>query len=76
MNETTMIETITVEETTQLLRKLGMKISNTTIYRGIQQRVFPWGDYIQGEKGPIYFVYRVMLDDWIADRTMGRKVMA
>lgn len=69
MSDTTMIETLTVEETVELLRDLGMRISAPTLRLGIQQGVFPWGTYIQGERGPVYHIYRVMLEDWIAERS-------
>ena len=77
MNDTPMIETLTVAETTQLLRSLGMKISPGTIYLGIEQGTFPWGDCIRSKEGnPTYFVYRVLLEDWIAERTRGGKGVA
>lgn len=61
--------TLTVEEACQKLRDVGMKISPETIRMGLQQQRFPFGDCIVSEKSVRFFVYKKLLDDWIAERT-------
>ena len=61
--------TITVEEACQRLRDIGMKISPETIRMGLKQKVFPFGDCIVSEKSARFFVYKKLLEDWIAKRT-------
>lgn len=64
-----MIETLTVQEATELLRSYGMKISVDTLGRGLQQGVYPFGIYIQGKKDPIYQIFRVKLDKWVLEHS-------
>lgn len=62
------IETMTTEEAAQELRARGMKISPETIRLGLLDRRFPFGDCIPGGKQPRIFVYRKLLNQWIAER--------
>lgn len=57
---------LNIQETTEQLHRWGMKISPETVRFGIQQRVFPFGDCISGEKHPIFFVYEKLLNEWAA----------
>ena len=41
-----MIEVLTAQEATEILRSEGLKISADTIRNGIQQGVFPFGDCV------------------------------
>lgn len=63
-----MIETLTAQEATELLRSYGMKISLETMRNGLQQGVYPFGIYIQNEKSPVYQIFKKQLDQWIAER--------
>lgn len=65
-----MIETLTVQEATELLRSNGMKTSVDTLGRGLQQGVYPFGIYIQGKKGPIYQIFKVQFDRWVQERSI------
>lgn len=63
------IETITVTEATEVLRALGVSISVETVRRGLEQKVYPFGDYIATKEGkPVYHIYRKLLDEWILER--------
>ena len=64
-----MIEVLTAQEATEILRSEGLKISADTIRNGIQPGVFPFGDCVT-EDGNVrwcYF-YRPKLEAWIADK--------
>lgn len=63
------IRTLTPEEATERLRACGMKISTTAVRDGIQNRVFPFGDCVSGERTQMrFFVYERLLDEWIEAR--------
>ena len=64
-----MIETLTVQEATELLRRNGIKISVETLGRGLQQGVYPFGIYIRGKKAPIYQIFKVQFDRWVLERS-------
>lgn len=63
------IETITPQEAAERLRATGMHIGVETLRQGLQQGVFPFGSYIQSVTGgPVYFVYKRLLDEWVDAR--------
>lgn len=59
---------LTVEEATEALRALGMRISPTTLRAGLEQNRFPFGDFIKTEKSCICYIYPRLLERWIAER--------
>lgn len=59
---------VPMDETVRILRRYGMRISRETLGLGLQQRVFPFGDAVMTEKSPVYWVYRVLLDQWVRQR--------
>ena len=59
---------MTVEEAVVRLREIGMKTSRETLREGLAQRVFPFGDCILMEKSPVCYIYRPLLERWIAER--------
>ena len=64
-----MIKTLTVREATERLRALGMKITVDTMYSGLQQGVFPFGQHIETKNGnPVYLVYEKLFKQWIEER--------
>lgn len=63
-----LIETLTIETTTEAMRAAGIKMTPDTLRLGIQQGVFPFGDYIKREKGPVYHVYKKLFDRWMNER--------
>lgn len=65
-----MIEVLTAQEATEILRSEGLKISADTIRNGIQQGVFPFGDCVT-EDGKVRwcYIYGPKLEAWIADKT-------
>ena len=59
------IETMTPQEAAERLRATGMHIGVETLRQG----AFPFGTYIQSVNGgPVYFVYKRLLDEWIKER--------
>lgn len=64
------IPTMTVEETTEKMRALGLKMSPDTLRRGIQHGTYPFGDWVPCEKAPKYTVYTVLFDQWVAERAV------
>ncbi len=64
------IETLTVAETTELLRSCGMRISVDTLRLGLQQGVYPFGVYVAAKGGPVYQIFAKQLEQWIADRAV------
>lgn len=62
-----MIETLTLEAATERLRAEGLRISKDTLRDGIQQKVFPFGDYVErtNSKAPWCYIYADELEDWI-----------
>lgn len=62
------IEVLTPEKTSEYLRACGMHISAETVRWGLQQKVFPFGDVVEGGKVPRFFVYKKLLDQWAAER--------
>lgn len=65
---TQIIETITAVQATERLRALGMKISPDMVRRGIQQKIFPFGDCIMHDDSPRCFIYTKLFEKWIAER--------
>lgn len=64
------IETINIQEATEILRAKGMSISTGTLRAGIEQGQFPFGNCIRSPKGsPTYYVYKALMDRWIAERS-------
>lgn len=68
------IDTMTPLEASEELKKLGLHISAETIRRGLEQRVFPFGDAIQCDKSSKYFVYRKYFEQWLAEHVSVRGV--
>lgn len=63
-----MIETMTAEEATERLRAMGMQISPTLLRLGLQQKIYPFGDYIATDKSCRCFIYKKLFDQWVAER--------
>ncbi|MBR3570646.1 MAG: hypothetical protein IKN96_07615 [Oscillibacter sp.] len=59
---------MTTEETVRRLREVGMKTSRETLREGLAQRVFPFGDCVLTDKSPVCYIYRPLLERWIAER--------
>lgn len=66
------IEILTPRDTAEYLRNRGMSTSEDTIRKGLDQRVFPFGDVVQTGSSPVYYIYRALLDKWAEERTTGR----
>jgi len=65
------IETLTIEKTVEVLRSLGMKISPDTLRDGIEQGCFTFGKCVRRRSGgPVYYVYKALLDRWITERSV------
>ena len=65
-----MIETMTPQEATVVLRNCGMRISPETLRDGLKDRRFSFGTYIPKESGScVCFVYKKLLNDWIKERS-------
>ncbi|MDR1001704.1 MAG: hypothetical protein LBL82_00315 [Oscillospiraceae bacterium] len=61
------LRTITPEEATRRLRDVGVSIGVETFKKGIRDKVFPFGDYIEMSKG-VYLVYASKFEAWIDER--------
>ena len=59
---------LTVEEATEKLRSLGMRISPTTLRSGMEQGRFPFGDFIKTDKSCVCYVYTRLLERWVEER--------
>lgn len=65
------IPTINVTDATNILRGMGMRISPDTLRDGIEQGQFPFGHCIRSRTGnPVYFVYKRLFDQWVAERAL------
>lgn len=62
------IKVLTVEETTEVLRMAGLRVSPDTVRRGIAQGVYPFGTCIEGAKHPIFHIYEDLLEEWMKKR--------
>lgn len=63
------IKTLTTQEATEQLRRLGVKISTETMRNGLRQGVFPFGTYIETPNGsPVYTIYERLFLKWIEER--------
>ena len=61
-------DVMTVAEATARLREVGMRTSCETLRKGLAQRVFPFGDCVQADKLPVFYIYRPLLEKWIGER--------
>ena len=65
------IEMMTVEQSVERLRGLGVRISPDLLRDGIEQGVFPFGSYIKSRNGGNeYKIYRRLFDEWVAERAV------
>lgn len=64
-------DVMNAEETVRRLRACGMKITRGTLRLGLKQRVFPFGDCVETEGGGVVYIYRLLLEAWIAERFGG-----
>ncbi len=62
------IKTMTIEEATERLRALGMKMSPSKLRNGIQQGVYPFGDAVMMDKHPSFEIYTVLFEAWVEKR--------
>lgn len=68
------IETLTVDEATEKLRSLGIRISPETLRDGIEQGQYPFAIHIKGRHGGnVYQVYRRLFDQWIKERSINKE---
>lgn len=62
------IETLNPRQAADYLRSIGMSTSDSTIRKGLEQGVFPFGDAVKMENGSYtYYIYRGRLERWIRD---------
>ena len=60
----------------EYLRDVGFSIGRETLQAGLQQRVFPFGDYIHSPVPggqDVYIIYPVLLAKWAAERSPAAK---
>ena len=58
---------MTVADAVKAMREAGIKSSPDRVMAGIEQGVYPWGDYIK-MRSPEYTVYRKMFEQWMKER--------
>lgn len=61
------VKTLSLEETTDLMRQAGIRTSAEKVRQGILQGVYPWGECIQ-MKAPSCTVYQKMFFRWLKER--------
>lgn len=62
------IKVLTAAEATEILRRCGLRITPEILRAGLQQKAFPFGTFIQGEKTPRCYIYENQLEAWIRAR--------
>lgn len=67
--ETYEMNVLTAAEATEILRRCGLRISPEILRAGLQQKAFPFGTFIQGEKTPRCYIYENQLESWIRARS-------
>ena len=67
------ILTITPPEALEILHSYGMNIGLQALYAGIRQGSFPFGTYIEMDRG-VYYVYVAQLQKWITERLVDEEV--
>lgn len=67
------MRTYTTEEAACVLRAYGLSIGTETLKAGIRQGSFPFGNYVEMDKG-VYFIYAAQFDRWIADRCIQEEI--
>jgi len=62
------------QQAVEYLRDIGIPMGMQTLCRGLQQRVFPFGDYIHNPDGrDVYLIYAQQLTEWAAARSQYAK---
>lgn len=64
-----MIVILTIDETVEILRNNGMKISPPHLRAGIECGAYPFGVCVKMGKRPSYEVFKPLLMKWIAERS-------
>ena len=64
------VVTMTPQAAVEVMRDAGISTSPETVRAGIKQGVFPFGDYIQAEKSPVYIIYKRKLEEWLEERVV------
>lgn len=62
------IETLTPAQAAKHLREMGMKISVDTLRLGLQQKVYPFGIYIDHDGSPVYQIFKRQFEEWVTER--------
>lgn len=66
----TRINTITPQEAAMRMRRAGLHISPSSIRQGIEQRVYPFGDYVlTANGGKRYWIYESLFQRWLEERS-------
>ena len=58
---------MTKKEILDEMRKYGMSISDSILYEGIKQGVFPFGKYVEAFDTSAYIIMRKDFEDWAAE---------
>ena len=64
-----MIIVLTIDETVNILRENGMKISAPHLRAGIECGAYTFGVCVKTDKQPTYEIYKPLLMRWIAERS-------
>ena len=60
------------QQACEYLRDIGIPMAVPTLCMGLQQRVFPFGDYIRGDDEghrDVYIIYDKLLREWAMQRS-------
>ena len=58
---------MTKKEILEEMRGYGMAITDSILYEGIRQGVFPFGKYIESSDASAYIIMRKDFEDWAAE---------
>lgn len=59
------IETMTLNETVDALRGLGIRTTDEKVMRFLEAGVYPWGVCVQGKKNRIVEIYAKKFWEWV-----------
>lgn len=65
-----MVETLNVATATEIMRAAGISMTADTLRAGLEQGIYPFGDCVKREKGPVYHIYKKLFDRWMNERAV------
>lgn len=66
------IPTMTIDETVEAMRKLGLQVGKEKLYTGAEQGIYPFADCVS-LKGRSVTIYTKLFDQWVMERAVKRQ---